>query len=317
MTAIEKIEKNNFDFTDDEIIELLKIDNMGGDYYKLISKSNEISRKKFGNKGYVFVQIGINAEPCSKNCKFCSMGFDHYALNAQWRKSVSELEKEIKELQKYHFDDLFLMTTADYPIDKFLNISSQLKLLLEPYHRFVANIGDFDYETAKELRSVGYTGIYHINRLREGEDTSIFPTDRERTIEFALKAGLELYYCIEPIGPEHSYEELLVEIKRAKDLKISVMAVMRRTPVVGTPLYDKGKISAAELIKIAAVTNLVVNPSRSMNIHEPQQMAMLAGVNQLYAELGANPRDTESETQNSRGFTPDMAWEMLAEGGYF
>ena len=33
----------------------------------------------FGNKGYVFVQIGIQAEPCSVNCKFCSMA-EGYAL---------------------------------------------------------------------------------------------------------------------------------------------------------------------------------------------------------------------------------------------
>ncbi len=53
-----------------------------------------------------------------------------------------------------------------------------------------------------------------------------------------------------------------------------------------------------------------------MNVHEPIQMALLAGVNQLYAELGANPRDTNSETENSRGFTPEKAWDMLWETGY-
>lgn len=79
------------------------------------------------------------------------------------------------------------------------------------------------------------------------------------------------------------------EIKRAKDLNIAVMAVMRRIPVPGTPLFHLGKITAAELTKIVAVTHIVVNPRRAMNVHEPTQMALLAGVNQLYAELGANP----------------------------
>ena len=140
--------------------------------------------------------------------------------------------------------------------------------------------------------------------------------DREATMRAIKEAGLELYYCIEPIGPEHSYEELAVEILRAKDLKIDVMAAMRRIPVKGTPLYEKGQISDLELTKIVAVSNLAVNPSRSMNVHEPIKLAMLAGVNQLYAEVGANPRDTESHTEQNRGFNPEGAWSLLREFGY-
>ncbi len=316
MTIIEKIEKRDFRLTDDEILSLLEIDTSSNDFYRLLSVSNAISRDKFKEKGYVFAQIGMNAEPCSINCRFCSMGIDHYSLDSKWEKDIEALKNELLRLQEYNFDDFFLMTTADYSVNKFLDISSQLKPLLKENQRFVANIGDFDPEVAKELKSVGFTGIYHINRLREGTDTLIQPIYRERTIESAKSVGLELYYCIEPIGPEHSYEELLLEIKRARDLQISVMAVMRRIPVPGTPLFDLGKITASELTKIVAVTNIVVNPSRAMNVHEPTQMALLAGVNQLYAEVGANPRDTNSDTEQSRGFTPNRAWDMLWESGY-
>lgn len=35
----------------------------------------------------------------------------------------------------------------------------------------MANIGDFGLDTALKLKEVGFTGVYHINRLREGEDT--------------------------------------------------------------------------------------------------------------------------------------------------
>jgi len=316
MKALKKIESNEFVLSDEEILDLLNINVHSKDFYSLIAKSNELSRKKFNNKAYVFAQIGINAEPCSKNCRFCSMGQQHFSLDAEWKKDIEVLKQELHNLQKYHFDDLFLMTTADYPVDEFLMISKQLQPLLKPWQRFVANIGDFDFMLAGELRKAGFTGVYHINRLREGVDTLIPPENRENTIEAANKAGLELYYCIEPIGPEHTYDELLIEINRARDLKTDVMAVMRRIPVPGTPLFDKGKITASELTKIVAVTNIVVNPGRAMNVHEPIQMALLAGVNQLYAEVGANPRDTISDTEKNRGFTPDMAWDMLGEAGY-
>jgi len=316
MKLIEKIENGDLNLSDDEILELLSIQNGSRDYYRLLFVSNDLSWKKFKNKGYVFTQIGINAEPCSKNCQFCSMGFEHYSLDSQWKKEIELLKNELITLQQYIFDDFFLMTTADYPIDDFIDISTQLKPILKKDRRFVANIGDFDQKIADELKLIGYTGVYHINRLREGKDTLIPTIQRERTIEAAISAGLELYYCIEPIGPEHSYEELLIEIKRARDLQISVMAVMRRIPVPGTPLFKLGRITATELTKIVAVTNIVVNPTRAMNVHEPTQMALLAGVNQLYAEIGANPRDTKSDTEKSRGFTPDKAWDMLWEAGY-
>ncbi len=303
--------------TKKEIIAMLKIRNTSKDYYDLIQKSNKQSRKQFGKVGYVFAQIGINAEPCSKDCKFCSMGAGHYALDSKWKKDFTQIQGNLKQLLSEGINDFFLMATADYSISDFIVNSSKIKKMLPFDIRFVANVGDFSLETARKLKDIGYTGAYHIKRLREGIDTLIKPEERIATIENALKAKLELYYCIEPIGPEHSYEEIAEEILFAKQYPISVMAVMRRIPVLGTPLFGKGKINAMELTKIVAVTNLVIKPKRAMNVHEPTQMSLLAGVNQLYAEVGANPRDIKSSTEKGRGFTPSMAWDMLAEAEYF
>lgn len=189
--------------------------------------------------------------------------------------------------------------------------------MLPPAVRLVANIGDIDVDMARRLKESGCSGAYHIRRLREGTDTGIPPAEREATLGALREAGLEIYYCLEPIGPEHRYEELACELLFARGLAPEAMAAMRRVPVPGTPLADKGQISAVELTKIVAVTNLVVRPKRCMNVHEPMQMPLLAGVNQLYAESGANPRDTRSLTETGRGFCPAAAWSLLAEGGWF
>ena len=53
-----------------------------------------------------------------------------------------------------------------------------------------------------------------------------------------------------------------------------------------------------------------------MNVHEPNAVAMLAGVNQLYAETGSNPRDKETDTRTSRGYSIECARQMLAQYGY-
>lgn len=295
---------------------LLGIENGSEDFYRLLSAANRLTRSEFKNRGYIFAQIGVNAEPCPKNCRFCSMGATHYAMESQWRKDAGTIIKEVEFLVKQGVDDVFLMTTADYPMDQYIEIAGRARRIVPEGIRFVANVGDFDLTTARQLKSAGVTGVYHIRRLREGTDTDIAPEDRIRTLNAIRYAGLELYYCVEPIGPEHAHEELVEEMIRAREYGAGVMAVMRRVPVKGTPLYEKGQISAMELAKIAAAARLVSRPARAMNAHEVTPMTLLAGVNQLYAEYGANPRDNESNTEKGRAYTVDAVRRLLSDAEY-
>lgn len=302
--------------TKEEALMLLNVKNNSDDFFKLISLANEMTRTEFHNRGFIFAQIGLNAEPCSKNCKFCSMGKDHYAMESIWRKDIESILAETKLIVENGIDDLFLMTTADYSKSEFIDVAKRVKEILPDNIRFVANIGDFDYETALKLKEAGFTGAYHINRLREGIDTTIKPEVRIRTLDSIKKAGLELYYCVEPIGPEHRYEEMADEMLRARNYHVGAMAVMRRIPVKGTPLYKYGQISSVELSKIAAVTRIVSRPYRSMNAHETTQMSLICGVNQLYAEMGANPRDSNSNTEKSRGLSVENIRTLLKDAEY-
>lgn len=151
MKAIEKIKAGNIDLSEDEIIELLRINNFSSEYYGLLAASNALSRRKFGNRGYVFTQIGINAEPCPINCNFCSMAATHYSLNDKWKKSVEDICQEVQFLQKSYFDDFFMMTTANYPIEEFISVGRSVRGLLRKDQKMVANIGDFGLDTALKL----------------------------------------------------------------------------------------------------------------------------------------------------------------------
>ncbi len=294
-----------------EVEQLLTLDTASEDFYTLLYLARRYAGKTFGGRGYVFAQIGINAEPCSVGCKFCSMATGHYVLPERWQKSADEVIAGVQGLVAERADDIFLMTTADYPVERFIEIGRSVAPCIPPDIRLVANIGDFDLPTAMRLKEAGFTGAYHIVRLREGIDTGMSVERRVATIEAIRAAGMELYYCVEPIGPEHGHDEIATEILRARDYGVEAMAVMRRTPVEGTPLWEFGAISTPEICKIAAVTMLVVRPSRSMNVHEVTEMSLLAGVNQLYAEAGANPRDTDDNTENSRGFNIAALRKML------
>lgn len=304
------------ELTREEIVELLSVDPRSPEFYEIIAKSNAMSREAFGSQGYIFAQIGINAAGCSGNCKFCSMAKDNFLVSERLEMSEEDVAAIAKEIPS-KVKALFLMTTADYDKEKYLSIGRKVRQVLPPSMDLVANVGDFDREYASRLKEAGFSAVYHIVRLREGKDTDLNPDDRVRTIDALVDVGLKLYYCVEPIGKEHSYEEIADEILRAKKYHVDVMAVMRRVNVPGTCYSPDSEISAMELTKIAAVARIAVNPKISMNVHEPLAMAMLAGVNQLYAEIGVNPRDTSSRTEEKRGFSVDEVEKMLAEGGYY
>lgn len=307
------------DLTKEEAVQLLNIKNCSEEYHELLKTADLMTRKEFHNKAYIFSQIGLNASPCPMNCRFCSMAASNYVMGTKFQKTMADIE-EIKEtadrLIKAGTHDLFLMTTADYPTDEYIAIGAEIKKILPEGVRLVANIGDFDKETAEKLIQAGFTGVYHIRRLGEGKDTDIKPERRIQTLHTIKDAGLELYYCVEPIGPEHTYDEIADEMFRAKEFGVEAMAAMRRTPVPGTPLADKGMITAAELTKIGAVTRLVTKPTRSMNIHEVTPMTLIAGINQLYAEAGANPRDKVEDTSANRGYSVERVIELFKDAEY-
>lgn len=313
--ALQKVKRDE-PLTKEDAISLLQTENHSEDFYKLLAAANALSRKEYGEQGYIFAQIGLNAAPCPGRCKFCSLAQQHFMVGERKEKSIKEIIAEVQKIDFSKVYALFLMTTADYPPQKYLKIGQSVRQILPGSTELVANIGDFHVSYATQLKKAGFTGAYHIVRLGEGKDTALSVQSRLQTLDAISEAGLQLYYCVEPIGPEHSYAEIADEMLRARAYHVDVMAAMRRVPVPGTDLASLGMISEMELTKIIAVTRLVTRPRRSMNVHEPMRMPLLAGVNQFYAELGVNPRDTSTATETSRGLCVDSVEEMLLEAGY-
>lgn len=295
----------------EEALALLELAPGSRAYYGLLAEANQYSRQTFENKGFLFAQIGLDAQPCGINCKFCSLAKDTFGSQPVHIKPVDEVVAQAEAFADAGVSDIFLMTTAEFSEQKFLSYGRAVRKILPAQTRLVANVGDFGPAYAQELKAAGFTGVYHIHRLGEGVDTSAAPAARIRTMDAVRDAGLELYYCVEPIGPEHSNEALAEEMLRIRDYPVGVMAVMKRTAVPGTPLAEKGEISAARLAQICAVATLTARPPRAMCVHEPDELCLMAGANQLYAEFGVNPRDMEKDTQKSRGLSVEQAAELL------
>ena len=188
-----------------DALRLLEVATGSAEYYALLGAANAYARTAFRGRGVIFAQIGIDAQACGVNCKFCSLAADARRGQPACIKTLEETVELARELAASGIEDLFLMTTAEFPQEKFLAYGRAVRAVLPPQMRLVANVGDFGPAYAAALKEAGFTGVYHIHRLREGTDTNARPQARIRTMDAVRGAGLELYYCVEPIGPEHTH----------------------------------------------------------------------------------------------------------------
>jgi biotin synthase len=252
----------------------------------------------------VHAQVGLNVAPCAKNCMFCAFA----AKNRIFRES-SELtaEEAVAQCLRFEADGanaVFVMGTANYTFDKFVEMGQEIRRHLKPETIFVANAADMNGMDAKRLKEAGFDGVYHALRLGEGVDTTIPPENRLRTFAAIKEAGLHLGTCVEPVGPEHSIRELVEKTIVTRDAMPCYSGAARRISIPGTEWSKRGMVSEARMAHILAVVRLALPMTVPGNCtHEPSIIGAAAGANLFWAEAGSNPRDTVDKTEEVRGMT--------------
>ena len=280
----------------------------------ILAAGREKSEQACGGKAEVHAQIGLNVASCRRNCKFCAFAEINHVFNGSCEISAEQAIAEALEFEADGANAIFLMTTADYPFSKYIELSGKVCEALKPETPLVANVGDFSLRQAEQLKQAGFCGIYHAVRLGEGTDTTIPPEKRLRTFDYAMAAGLKLGTCLEPVGPEHAIDELVEKTIITRDAFAVFSGAARRIPIPQTEMAKFGKVSEARLAHIVAVVRLALGYDVPGNCtHEPNVISAAAGANLLWAEVGSNPRDTEAETKNKRGMTVCECRQVLEE----
>ena len=277
------------------------------------------SRQRFSNEGIVLGQIGIEIAACPGGCKFCSFGEDHTAFEPSVMSDEEVLASAGNFTVSGELYALFLMTMHTFNFSRLLHVVEFVRKTIPRETQIVVNIGDFDRVQARELKAAGVNGAYHVLRLREGTDTALDPEQRKATIRTIKNCGLDWYYCCEPVGPEHSPEELAEQIYLGIDNGCFQHAAMRRVYVPSSPLASHGQINELRLAQVVAVVTLATHgcpDTRSIPVHEPNLLGLAAGANTVYAETGANPRDVEENTTGHRGRDINVCKQMLYEAGF-
>lgn len=286
-----------------EIKELLSWPALSEESFYTQFAAREMNRDLNDGKAEIHGQVGVITGSCPCNCAFCSFAASNSIFKEQSVQPLAEIIAQCQALEKQGANAIYLMATANFAFTDFIQIAREVRRHLDKDSILVANIGDFGYQEAVALKEAGVAGIYHAVRLGEGQVTRIKVPQRLETIQAARRAGLKVGTCVEPVGPEHSLDEIVEKTVITREAGAVFSGAARRIPIPNTELSRYGIISEARMAQIVAVVNLATGYGIAGNCtHEPNVPGAMAGANLLWAEAGANPRDTVKHTENSRGF---------------
>ncbi len=283
----------------------------------VMAMADAVTRSASGNAAEVHVQIGLNSSPCPNNCQFCAFAAMNGVFTEHAELPVEEAVEVSLQAERDGANALFTMVTGDYPMGKFSEISQEIKHHLQPETVMIANVGDFGPEEGQRLREAGYSGIYHAVRMGEGVVTQMTPERRLATVRAAREAGLLVGTCVEPVGPEHTTEEVVESILLAREMRPCYSGAMRRIPVRGSSLEKFGTISEYRMAYLVAVVRLAMGVHVVGNCtHQPNLLGATAGANLFWAEAGMNPRGSEEESSQGRGHDVGTCQQIFREAEY-
>jgi biotin synthase len=300
-----------------ELIQMLSYQPDSRESFEIMAEANRISKGLTGGKAEVHAQLALNVGPCACNCKFCSFARINGVFGEEKRVGPGKAVDCALEFEKEGANAILLMTTGGYPFELFLDMTHEVRQRLRAETTLVANVGDRTLKEAERIRDAGVTGVYHALRLREGKDTGLSPDARKRSIRNFQEAGLSVGTCVEPVGPEHTNEELADMILYTESLGPAFSGAARRIPIPGTEMAGRGMISELRMAQIVAVTRLGIPRTVLGNCtHEPCSLGGVAGANLFWAEMGANPRDTMEKTEEGRGLSVAGCRNLFSESGW-
>lgn len=286
--------------TREEALRLMRIQLHTKECYALMAAANRMSRTLFKNKGENHYHIGLNVEPCPLDCLFCSLTKKAGIFTESVEFPLEQVIGWAKNAEAMGADGFNIMTTGTYPLKKLLEVGRILGR--ETQVPLVANTRDITHREGESLLAAGFSGAYHAVRLGEGRDTPLKREKRIQTIQVFKDVGLKWMNCVEPVGPEHTAEEIVDLMFLARDYGATYSGVMRRINFPGSPMERFGMISELEMARLVAISRLVMgNVPKAHCTHEPHSASLMAGANLFFPEIGSSPRDQCADTGANRG----------------
>lgn len=300
-----------------EIIRLLDVEPGGADDRFLREAAREASQKIAGGKGYIWCAVGMDYAPCSMNCKFCSFGEKWGIVREPRHFEPEQVFAHVRTYAENGAAYIVLRTTEFYDLDRLLGFIPEIRAKIPGGYAIVLNTGELDAAAAAKAKAAGVYGVYHALRLREGTDTPFNPAERIATMKNVSASGMTLVSLVEPLGCEHTDEEIADSFLNAAACGAKICGAMARFPVDGTPFGSSPMISGPRLAHVVAALRLSGGSAvRDICVHKATPEALESGANVMVVESGAIPRDSDLSEKDWAGVDMARAREMLAAAGY-
>ncbi|MEG1500491.1 MAG: radical SAM protein [Clostridiales bacterium] len=301
----------------ESIVTLLNIDPLSKDCQKLGETAREVSSILTKDRAYLWAAIGMDFKSCPMNCDFCSLGEKWGLVHEEKEFSPEEVIALIKNYAAEDVRWIVLRTTEYYSLDILEELIKRIRREAPGEYELGLNVGEFEQKTALKLQKAGINFIYHSLRLREGINTIFDPQDRLNTLQAVKDSPLDLVFLTEPVGIEHTNEEIADNFLTAVHYGAKVSGCMARVPVPGTPLGELPALSPERVAQIAAITRLAGgNIVNDICVHPANQLAMEWGANVAVVETGSVPRNENYTQDQWQGFDPQTAKEWFKKAGY-
>lgn len=303
--------------TKQELVSLLELDPESEEAKILGEAAGEVARMASGGKARLWGAIGVDFKACDMNCSFCSLGTKWGLVKEEKEYSLEEIIRQVKFYVQNDFHYILLRTTEFFSAEKLGEYIRKIRSEVPGDYELGCNIGELDEEKTEMLYENGGRIAYHCVRLREGIDTRFSVEERVKTVEAIRDSKMKLGFWVEPVGPEHTNEELAEKILQTLQYHTDVCGVMARVPVEGTPFETSGQISDARLSQITAALRLAGGLKvQDVCTHPACEMAVRCGANVLTLETGAIPRDKDFSSDSWHGLHVDVAKTWLTQNGY-
>ncbi len=303
----------------EDIIHLLSVSPSSAEAAFLGRRARDMAHAVADNKGRVWSAVGVDCQPCRMNCEFCAFGEKWGLVARPYEWPCAQIIHAARKFVAQGASWVTLRTTEFYSLPKLLELVRELRREVSGSYGVVVNTGEFGPEQARAMQAAGLGVVYHSLRLGEGKTTCFKVEERLATLAAVRDSGLALAHLVEPVGPEHSNEELAHVLLTALAHGAALCGVMARVNVPGTPCGDaaRAELSPLRLAQIAAVTRLAGGvQTPHICVHPPTPEALAWGANVLVVESGAVPRADQESPEEWRGFTVQDALGMLLEAGY-
>lgn len=301
----------------DDLLRILSLDPKSDESLYLAKAAKEVALESTGRKSRIGISIGLDYAPCTMNCKFCSLGERWGLVKGSYVLPIDLVVKMVRTYSEEGYFQFVLRTTEFFDNELLASYARAIREQVKGRYILVANTGEQTLKSAKNLKDAGFNAVYHTVRLGEGVDTEFTPEERLESVYNSKKAGLLASCGLDPIGPEHTNEEIVEKLEIYRE-KIEAVAVctMKRVAVKGTPKYDLGEISKERHMQMIAVVRMAMGKRAMVPMHPLNADGLDWGCNHMSVEIGANPRDDDMENVKWYPFPPEEVKKLMIEKGF-